>query len=214
MRGIAEQETAPGAEARGASVMDAIGGEPRASTDGKLQAGFTAQGRKHFLEGHVVTAAQVRRQDADDAPVVVATHGKKQMEGLLPQEHVELRRDHAAGGLHVRHVEDMLVRCTFEGNVVEGAHRAVRSVATSHPASTHLPGAAVGTQERRSDMSVLLPQGIQRRIPLDALVPVAQAVAHDAFVVVLTQHQDAWIRREPAAGIDQRHLRGLAPLRP
>ena len=53
MRRIAEQEAAPGAEALGGAMMDAIGRKPRAALEIEIGARLVAQGWDHRLEGHV-----------------------------------------------------------------------------------------------------------------------------------------------------------------
>ena len=71
VRRVAEQEAAAIAKARRAAMVDAVGGEPGAGLERQAGAGLAQQRGNHVLEAHVLLVAQLRRQDADDAPVVL-----------------------------------------------------------------------------------------------------------------------------------------------
>ena len=86
VRGIAEQETAARAEALGAAVMDAVGREPVAFVESEFGGRLRAQSRDHLLEGEVVAIAQLGRQDADQAPVILPAHREEQMKPLVKKK--------------------------------------------------------------------------------------------------------------------------------
>src|SRR6185436_12112934 len=97
VRRVAEQEAAPLPEARGGPMMDAVGGEPAAALERSLRPGLHAQRWDHLVEGEVVAAPQLRRQYADNPPVVRSPHGKEQVESLPQQVDVQFVRHHGPG---------------------------------------------------------------------------------------------------------------------
>ena len=108
----------------------------------------------------------------------------------------------------------MLVRSARELDAAQLAHRAARSIAPGDPGGGHLPGRAVHLLERRGDMAGLLLQRDQLGIPLNRDAPIAKLVAHDPFVVVLTEDENERIGRDALPALIQGHTRHPPAFRP
>ena len=123
----------------------------------------------------VVLAAQRRRQDADDAPVILAAHREQQMKSLAPQIDVDLVGDHAAGHLDVGDEEHVLVGRAREGDAAQLAHGAARAVASGDPGGAAISARAVGQLERRGDAVGLLRRGRPARCSTAPTCPAREA---------------------------------------
>ncbi len=170
------------------------------------RARLAADRRHDRVERDIVLAAKLGRQDADDAPVVGAAHREEKMEAALPEIDVDFVRHHRAGHLDVGDEEDVLVRRAGEGDRVELADRAVRTVAAGDPRGFDLARRSVGHLQRRGDAIGALLERDQLGVPLHGAAERAQALAHDALVVVLAEDQDVRIRCDLAPGIAERYV--------
>jgi hypothetical protein len=214
VRCIAQQEAAPGAKARRAAVMDTVRREPTACPERKARPGLAAHVRHDGVEGEIVPAAQLRRQDPDDAPMVLAVHGKEQVEAFLPQVDVELVLHHVADGDRVGDEEHVLVRRAGKRDAADLAHRAARPVAAREPGRRDRARRAVGLPQLRDHaIGVLLERG-KLGVPLHADPEFVETIAQDALVVVLAQHEDEGKRALALAHVADGNARRQAALRP
>src|SRR5688572_33278455 len=83
----------------------------------------------------------------------------------------------------------MLVRRTDELDRVHLAHCAAGAVTPGHPRGGDLSKTSIGLLERCLDVVDLLPERNELGIPAHGHSMPAQSVAHQPFVVVLTEDQ-------------------------
>ena len=116
------------------------------------------------------------------------------MEARPPQVDVDFVGDHAPRRFRIGDVEHMFIGRARECDAAELAHRAVRSVAPGDPRGDDLPRRSIRHLERRRDVPGFLREAHELGVPLDRCAPVAKPVAHDPFVVVLTEDENVRIR--------------------
>ncbi len=166
------------------------------------------------LERDILASAQLRRQDADDAPVVGAAHGEEQVEPVAPEIDIELARHHRAADPRIRDEEYVLVGRAGELDPAQAAHGAVGAVAAGGPGRPDDLQASVGLPERRRHLRRGLLQGDEFGVPARLHAEGPQVVAQQPFVVVLSEDEEEGIGTEVAPDIAERHARGAAAADP
>src|SRR5690349_16831363 len=136
------------------------------------------------------------------------------MEAVLPQVHIDLVRNHTAGRFRIGDEEYMLVRRAGKCDIGQCAHRAVRAVASRYPASRYSGDRAVRTFECRSDLIAVLYKTGKCRAPLHGYIPVAQPLAKNFLVIVLTENQDVWKPCRGLAGFTEGNATDVPARRP
>ena len=190
----------------GAAVMDAVGREPCARLDRQPAPASSRSDGSTASNCTSSPVAQRLRQDADDAPMVLAAHREQQMKAVAPEIDVELVGDHRPGHLDIGDEEHMLVGRARESDAVELAHGAARAVAAADPGRADRLAAAVRQLERRGDAVGAAARGRRARCstrpPRRARAACSPMIA---LIVVLAEDQDVGIgrhqprRRRPAA---------------
>ena len=214
MRRIAQQEATAVAEAYGPAVMDAVGGEPGAGLDRQCVAGFVAQGGDDGVEFQVRFVAQGLRQNAGDAPVVFPAHREQEMEAVSKEVDVDLVGNHGAGHLGIGDEEDMLIRGAGKLDAARFAHGAAGAIAPGNPGSADTSLGTVGLLEHRGDGVGLLRESDEFGAPLDGRSQFAKVVAHQAFVVVLSEDEEVGVRSYFVAGVGESDARAPLPVGP
>jgi hypothetical protein len=105
--------------------------------------GLVEDGRNHGVERRVVLVPQIRRQDPDDAPVILPAHRKEQVESFPPEVDIDFVRNHGPRHLRIGDVEHVLVGCAGKSDAAKLAHRAARAIAASHPRGGDFPAGTV-----------------------------------------------------------------------
>src|SRR5262245_24862267 len=108
----------------------------------------------------------------------------------------------------------MLIGRTREIDAAELAHGALGAVAAGDPGGLDLDGAAVRALQRGHDVFGMLREGDELRPPLYVQPVLAQLVAQDALVFVLTEHQHKRERANVLADVANRDAGGPTPVRP
>src|SRR5262249_32098507 len=101
-----------------------------------------------------------------------------------------LIRNHRTDGFRVGHEERVLVGCARECNAIELAYSAVCAIAACDVLGNYLLSAAIRIFDCGDYMVRLLIERRQFRVPMHGKPPLREMLAHDAFVVILAQHQD------------------------
>src|SRR5262249_5302190 len=133
VRGIAQQKTAPVAEANCSSVVDAICREPAARLDLQILTGVLVQNRNDLIELQLRLVPQFRWEDCHQPPVVLSPHGKQQMEALSEQVNVHFVWNHVARHFRIRNKKHMLVRRSGERYAAGFANGTAGTVTSGDP---------------------------------------------------------------------------------
>ena len=214
VRGVAQQEAAAIAKARGAAVADPVSRKPATGLEGQPGSRLLADRGDHVVEIQVFFPAQGGRHDPHDSPVVGPPHREEQVESPAPQVHVDLVRRHRSRHLRIGHEEHVLVGRALERDPAQIAHGAVRAVATRDPGGRDLPARAVLLIERGLDAIRLLRQGGELRVPLDGNASLTENLAKEPLVIVLSEDQEVRVRTQTLPDVAQQDVRRQAPSRP
>ena len=141
-------------------------------------------------------------------------HREQQVKAFAPQIDVELVGHHRPGHLDIGNEENVLVRCPLESNPVQFAHRAVRTVASCDPRGREFADRTVRGLEAGPDLTGILREADEFRVPLHGRAAIPQSIAEQTFVVILAKDQEKGIRAQIAPDVAQRNARCAPPLNP
>src|SRR4051812_12247524 len=80
-----------------------------------------------------IPVAQSRRQNANNSPVILPTHGEQEMKAFAPQVGIYLILNHAPGHFGIGDKEHLIVWRARERNAAQLTHGTARSVASGDP---------------------------------------------------------------------------------
>ena len=101
-----------------------------------------------------------------------------------------------------------------KSDAAQGAHRAVGPVAAGDPGRRALALRPVGALEPHRDRLGRPRQAHELGVPAHRRPLLAQALAHEALVVVLAEDEDVRVRRRTLAGAAEQHATHVATARP